>query len=219
VRVLDLFCGAGGAAMGLHRAWPEAEIIGVDIEPQPRYPFTFVQADATRPPVRPEDFDFIWASPPCQKHSALVHLHPARSYACHIYDTRAMLLACGKPYVIENVPGAPLKTTFMLCGSSFGLKVRRHRIFEASQPILVPRCEHGHQGRPIDVSGTGGRRVNRRPDDHGGNTNKPRNLREAQEAIGIDWMRRRELAQAIPPAYSEFIAQQFNKSLQKGAAE
>jgi DNA (cytosine-5)-methyltransferase 1 len=173
----------------------------------PRYPFKFVQSDAMTFPL--EGYDFIWASPPCQAHSALVHLHPEREYACHIDAMREKAQASGIPYVIENVPAAPLIKSFMLCGSSFRLKVRRHRIFEASFSALVPGCEHGLQGRPIDVSGTGGRRINRRPDDRGGNTNKPRNLAEARVAMGIDWMTRQELSQAIPPAYSEFIARQF----------
>jgi DNA (cytosine-5)-methyltransferase 1 len=96
--------------------------------------------------------------------------------------------------------------TFKLCGSAFGLRVRRHRHFEASFFVLEPQCRHDLQGPPMDISGTGGQRINFRPDNKGGNANKPRNLAEARSAIGIDWMRRKELAQAIPPAYSEYIA-------------
>lgn len=210
-RVLDLFCCAGGAAMGLHMAWPEAEILGVDINPQPRYPFRFAQGDATMIPLW--EFDFIWASPPCQAHTTLRARHPDRAYACHISAIRERLIACGKPYVIENVMGAPLRSPVMLCGSSFGLKVRRHRLFEASFPIAPLPCNHVAQGRPIDVSGTGSRRVKPRADGKGGDPNKPRNLAEARSATGIDWMLRPEIAQAIPPAYSEYIAKQYSQSL------
>lgn len=194
--------------MGLHMAG--FEVTGIDLEPQPRYPFMFIQGDATKPPVRLAAFDFIWASPPCQAHSSLRHLHPERSYACHIDQTREILKRSGVPYCIENVPGAPLDMTFKLCGSAFGLRVRRHRHFESSFFVLEPQCRHDLQGPPLDISGTGGRRINFRPDNKGGNANKPRNLAEAQAAIGIDWMRRAELAEAIPPAYSRFIAAQFS---------
>lgn len=193
--------------MGLHRAG--FDVIGVDIKPQPRYPFTFVQADATRPPFNLSDFDFIWASPPCQAHTSLVALQD-KEYPDLIPHTRAMLDAGGTLYVIENVAGAPLRNPIMLCGSRFGLKVRRHRLFESKflgRPgnYLFSGCDHRRQGRPIDITGTGSRRTSRRRDGGGGDSFKPRNLEEAREAIGIDWMDRAELSQAIPPAYSEFI--------------
>lgn len=204
---LDLFCCAGGASMGLHRAG--FDVIGVDIKPQPRYPFRFVQADALRPPFDLRRFAFIWASPPCQKHSALRHL-TGKSYPDLIPQTREMLEASGVLYVIENVPGAPLRNPVVLCGSRFGLRVRRHRLFESrflGLPGIYVRggCDHRFQGQPIDVSGTGTRRRGARLDGAGGNSNKPRSTREAQCAIGIDWMTRPEIAQAIPPAYGEFI--------------
>jgi DNA (cytosine-5)-methyltransferase 1 len=201
MKVLDLFCGAGGAGMGLHRAG--FEVVGVDIRPQPNYPFEFHQADAVTFPL--DGFDFIWASPPCQAHTTLAARHQDRDYPCFIEATRARLRAAGVPYVIENVVGAPLIHPIQLCGSSFGLKVRRHRLFEASFPILALPCAHEAQGQPIDVSGTGARRVKPRTDGKGGNPNKPRNLAEAREAMGIDWMSRKEISQAIPPAYSQFI--------------
>ncbi len=209
MRALDLFCGAGGASMGLYRAG--FEVMGVDLRPQPRYPFAFVQADALDFDLG--RFDFVWASPPCQAHSALRHLREEIDYACFIDPIRKKLEAWGGPFVIENVPKAPLRNWMQLCGSSFGLKVRRHRIFESNIFFLTPSCRHIEQGRPIDVSGTGGRRINRRPDDHGGNTNKPRSIQEAQEAIGIYWATRYGISQAIPPAYSEFIGKAIMRTL------
>ncbi len=160
------------------------------------------------PPVDLRRFDFIWASPPCQKHTTLKALHPEREYACFIGATRQLLSAVKVPYIIENVPGAPLLRPVMLCGSSFGLNVRRHRLFESNFHLSGAECRHAYQPRPIDVSGTGSRRRVPRADGKGGDSRKPLNLAEAQAAIGIDWMNRLEIAQAIPPAYSEFIGRQ-----------
>lgn len=204
-RALDLFCGAGGAGMGLHRAG--FDVVGVDIEPQPRYPFTFIQGDALRPPVDLSTFDFIWASPMCHRFCSLKH-QVEREYPNQIPETRALLKAGGAPYAIENVIGAPLDDPVMLCGSFFGLLVRRHRAFEASFPMFVPECSHRVQGKPIGVHGTGGNRKTRRTDDRGGQANMARNIAEASAAMGIDWMTRREIAKAVPPAYSEFIGRQ-----------
>jgi DNA (cytosine-5)-methyltransferase 1 len=204
LKVLDLFCGAGGASMGLHLAWPHAWIVGVDIEPQPRYPFTFIQGDATKPPVELAEFDFIWASPLCQRFCAYQRSgRITKEYPDFIPQTRALLEASGKPYVIENVPGAPLLSPFMLCGSMFGLDVRRHRLFESSVPLLVPPCQHPYQPhqRKYKSSST---RKNPRFTIEVGAWDEPVELQ--REAMGIDWMEVPELSQAIPPAYSEFIA-------------
>lgn len=214
LRAIDLFCGDGGASWGLDRAG--FNVSGVDIINKRRYPFWFMQMNALD--AKLDGFDFVWASPPCQAHSALKHLYPNKHYECFIDRTREKLSAWGGPWVIENVPGAPLRDTVQLCGSSFGLRVRRHRIFESNIPLRDLPCDHKTQGRPIDVSGTGGRRINRRPDDHGGNTNKPRTIKEAREAIGIHWMTRYGLSQAIPPEYSEFLGQQVVEFI-KGSQE
>lgn len=199
---MDLFCGAGGAAWGYHLAFPDAEIVGVDINPQPRYPFTFVQADANTYPL--DGFDFVHASPPCQDWSTLRTMHDGHGTAHMLPDTVARLRASGAQWVVENVPGSaagfgcPVVT---LCGSSFGLKVRRHRLFASSFPIMAQPCRHAEQGQPLGVYGTGG----------GGQMTRGRKATpaEAKEAMGIDWMSRREISQAIPPAYTLYIGQQF----------
>jgi len=206
MRALDLFCGAGGASMGLHRAG--FEVVGVDIKPQPRYPFTFIRGDAMRPPVRLEDFGLIWASPPCQFYSMVSrNTGVADRYPDLVADVRSML--AGRTYIIENVPGAPLVNPVTLCGSMFDLgtetmQLRRHRWFECSELLMVPPCQH--DGRlTIGVYG------------HGTNSWHREKLlamkrghgilvSEQREAMGIDWMTRRELSQAVPPAYSEFLA-------------
>jgi DNA (cytosine-5)-methyltransferase 1 len=202
-RVLDLFCKAGGAAMGLHQAWPDAEIVGVDIAPQPRYPFTFVQADAMAYPL--EGFDFIWASPPCQAFTAYKRRpdHVAER-PNHIPAIRRRLQAAGVPYCIENVPGAPLERPAILCGSMFGLDVRRHRLFETSFPMLAPDCAHDAQ-TPRFPPATN--RKNLRRTVEVGVWRIP--LETQRRAMGIDWMQLEELSEAIPPAYSAYIASQF----------
>jgi DNA (cytosine-5)-methyltransferase 1 len=209
-RLLDLFCKAGGAAMGYHRAG--FEVVGIDHEPQPNYPFEFHQADAVAYLAEHgRKFDAIHASPPCQKHCAITKAKKTQAdYPCFIDPTRDLLLKTGLPWIIENVPGAPLRNPIQVCGSAFGLQVRRHRLFESSVTLWGTGCKHPNGPNwPIDVSGTGGRRITRRPDDHGGNTKKPRNLQEARDAMGIEWMTRKELAEAIPPAYTEYLGRQL----------
>jgi len=198
-KALDLFCGAGGASMGLHRAG--FDVVGVDINPQPRYPFSFVQADATRPPFDLCDFDFIWASPPCQAFTAYKrrpdHVAPRDNL---IPAVRAMLRDHPR-WAIENVPGAPLDRPIVLCGSMFGLDVRRHRLFETSFPMLAPICQHDQQ-TPRFPQATN--RKNKRSTVEVGVWRIP--LATQRAAMGIDWMELEELSEAIPPAYSEYIA-------------
>jgi DNA (cytosine-5)-methyltransferase 1 len=200
-RLLDLFCGAGGAAMGYYRAG--FEVVGVDIRPQPHYPFEFHQADAMAFPL--DGFDVIHSSPPCQVFTRARHLRDAQGGVPSALDlvapTRERLRVTGLPYVIENVPGAPLYGA-TLCGSSFGLKVRRHRVFESNVYIMQLPCDHKAQGRPVGVYHV--------LNDHvpqGGTT--ARDMNEANEAMGIDWMKWNELKESIPPAYTEFIGRQL----------
>lgn len=207
-RLLDLFCGAGGAAMGYHRAG--FEVVGVDIAAQPHYPFPFVQGDALDPGVWVEAMqgvepDAIHASPPCQDYSSLRGFTDG-SYPRPVGPTRELLRSTRLPYVIENVVGSDLNAPVRLCGSSFGLRVWRHRLFEMSDPpALVPQCSHAHHPKPIDVTGTGGPSSKPRTAPGGGLSRKPRNLADASEAMGITWMTRAELSEAIPPAYTEWL--------------
>lgn len=202
---LDLFCCAGGAGMGLHRAG--FDVVGVDIMPRKRYPFRFVQADALRPPFDLRAFDFIWASPPCQAHTALKTMHNAKDHDDLIPETRAMLKASGVPYVIENVVGAPLHSPIMLCGTMFGLgietaELRRHRIFETGPDYWsIPHPPCRHRKRTIGVYGGG----------HGVSLHRHAKgvpcftAEQERAAMGMPWASVDELSQAIPPAYAEAI--------------
>lgn len=157
-----MFCGAGGAAMGLFRAG--FIVHGIDIKPQPRYPFRFEQGDALDADLR--GYDFVWASPPCQAHSSMRHMPTAKQHEDLIPAVRAKLKAWGGPYIIENVMGAPLINPVMLCGTMFGLQceeaeLRRHRLFESNIALLTPQCQHGQKPRVIGVYGNGGGHLNR----------------------------------------------------------
>jgi DNA (cytosine-5)-methyltransferase 1 len=207
MRILDLFCGAGGASMGYHLAFSDAEIVGVDIKPQPRYPFTFYQADALVALHDLGDFDLIHASPPCQAFSITGNLARAQGKKQSTVDllqvTRWALEITGKPYVIENVHGAPLVDPVTLCGSTFQLGVRRHRLFESNRPLMRQGpCRHKQQGRPVGVYYTMGDKIPK-----GGTTAET--LEEAQQAMGIDWMTWNEIKEAIPPAYTQWLAPQL----------
>jgi DNA (cytosine-5)-methyltransferase 1 len=221
VRILDLFCGAGGCSVGYHRAFPDAEIIGVDINPQPRYPFTFVQADAMTYPL--DGFDFIHASPPCQGHTTMSNRHrgkggKADSHADFIAGIRWRLTMAGVPFVIENVPGArsELIHPVTLSGGMFGLGVDRPRLFECTFPVTAPA--RIRVADPIGVYGKAhdGRRLFTRKD--GTNQHAASSLVQAQQAMGVDWMEWRELAESIPPAYTEHIGNALAAHLMERAA-
>lgn len=207
-RLLDLFCGAGGAAAGYCRAG--FDVVGVDIKPQPHYPFTFYQADAMTFPL--DGYDVVHASPPCQDHSTLGGLYAKHGTGWMLRATIARVAAAGVPYVVENVGGAArdMSTTLTLHGGMFGLGVNRLRRFQSNILILAPASPRTRD--PIDVTGTGGP-AGRPPGQRGGIHRKPRNLAHAREAMGIDWMTRPELNQAIPPAYTEYIGLQLLDAL------
>ena len=207
MKLLDLFCGAGGAGMGYHRAG--FEVVGVDIAPQPHYPFRFIQADALEFVAEyGREFDAIHASPPCQRYSVCTPVWARESHPHLIAATREVLSATGKPFVIENVAGARplLREPVMLCGTMFGLEVWRHRWFEVWPPRLVitPPCNHSRP--PVLVSGTTRRKSRGR---------REYTMAEKRAATGIDWMTTRELDESIPPAYTEFIGK-FLRSEQEG---
>lgn len=210
LRALDLFCGGGGASMGLHRAG--FDVVGVDLVEQPEYPFEFVRADALRHPL--EGFDFIWASPPCQAHTTLRGLGKAKATDVDLVGrVRRRLQRARTPWVIENVVGAPLRNPTRLCGSMFGLAVQRHRLFEASFPIATPPPCSCRSRRNVAVYGKApGHRL---PD----GVQRARDVAHGRSAMGIDWLSWKPLTQAIPPAYSEFIAREFLAMRQQSKVE
>lgn len=208
--LLDTFCKAGGASTGYYRAG--FDVIGVDIEPQPRYPFPFIQADAldVLENWRLESFAAIHASPICKGYSvsSLSHRRAGKEYPNQIPVVRKLLERRGVPYVIENVPGAPLRPDWKLCGCFFGLPgLRRERWFETNWPGFVLLPAHNHDRPPITVAGHGQPSWTRA---HG---YAPVTVADWRLAMGIDWMTRDELAQAIPPAYTEQIGTELLKIL------
>lgn len=209
LRALDLCCGAGGASMGLHRAG--FDVTGVDIAPQPHYLFRFVQADALALAVDfIRQFDLVWASWPCQAFSSVT---PDKSrHADLITPGRTLLQAAGVPYILENVVGAPLAYSALLCGTMFGLKVYRHRLFESNHLLLAPAHAPHRDQTPHAGRGTVSRKGFISVAGH------ISNVIYARQAMGIDWMARNELSQAIPPAYSEYLARQLRPALERSIA-
>lgn len=204
--VADLFCGAGGAAEGLYAAG--FQVVGIDINPQPNYPYQFYQADALE--VDLSMFSAVWASPPCQAYTQLNNRHKDLSdrYPDLVGPIRDRINSYGLPYIIENVPGAPLRDPLTLCGQMFGLDVYRHRLFESNNPL---------QGHP-HVKHIGRAAYGRIPDKSKGEkytiSGHFGDLPGAKAAMDMSdsWresMTRRELAESIPPVYSEFLAVQL----------
>jgi DNA (cytosine-5)-methyltransferase 1 len=217
-KALDLFCGAGGVSKGLHNAG--FDVVGVDIEPMPEYPrglgFEFVQADALTFPLN--GFDLIWASPKCQRWSpATRQTGKPKDYPDQIAPIRERLRASGTPFVIENVLGAPLLGPIMLCGAMFGLGVVRHRLCECSFFVLAPpHPKHKGSlvtGEYVTVAGNGGvpSWTYKKRESLGLSKYMPdeMKLETWQKAMGIDWMSRETLVQAIPPKYAEWIGKRF----------
>lgn len=224
-RLLDLFCGAGGAAVGYHRAG--FEVVGVDHVAQPRYPFEFVQADALNVLRHSsfgdweDNFAAIHASPPCQRFSSLANINPPKDYPNLIAVTRALLVQTGLPFVIENVPGAPLLQPVTICGSGVGLNVRRHRCFETNWPLLVPPCAHGqfNGSFPVGLGSPSRTTAARSPVSYVyGSTRYAGDFADRKRAMDIDWMTNGELTQAIPPAYTELIGTQLREHLKASVA-
>jgi DNA (cytosine-5)-methyltransferase 1 len=229
-RLLDLFSGAGGAAVGYRRAG-FTDIVGIDTRPQPNYPFAFVRAEALwilETLVRGgrvddgrgellslSDFDAVHASPPCQRYTVGRNIHGSGGrHPDLVGPCRDLLERTGKPWVMENVPGSPLLNAVTLCGLTFGLRVIRHRLFEASFLLMAPphRPHPKHLATGTLTARRGGRGNGYSTGEQGlvcvaGNNF----VREAgARAMGIDWgMTRRELANAVPPAYTEFVGKQL----------
>jgi DNA (cytosine-5)-methyltransferase 1 len=206
-KLLDLFCGAGGAGMGYH--WAGFDVTGVDVKPQPRYPFAFVQADAldylaTTAP----HWDAIHASPPCQRYSLATPHARRESHPDLLAPTREALEASGGvPWVIENVPGAPMRPDIRCCGCWLGLELRRERLFETSWRAfeLRPPCKHEYPVVSVVGHGTPSwvrKQLGYNP-----------TIAQYRAAMGIDWMNRNELSEAIPPAYTAYVGRQLMRAL------
>jgi DNA (cytosine-5)-methyltransferase 1 len=221
--LLDICCKAGGASYGYYLAG--FDVVGVDREPQPRYPFPFIQADlrGLDPEWMRQNFDAVAASPPCWAHSDLKH-RTGLEYEDFIPETRALVRASGLPYVIENVEGAPLENPLVLCGTQFpGLRVTRHRLFESNVPLGAPR-PHPRGRHPLHFTHDKRKAHYGRLDQWtafvtvtgGGNSSKA----AAEDAMGVPggWMTKDELNQAIPPAYTRHIGEQVAALLGAEAA-
>lgn len=202
MRLLDLFCGAGGAAVGYWRAGFK-DIVGVDIKRQSHYLFKFVRADALEFPL--EGFDLIHASPPCQLWTAYGRRggNVGEGYVDLLTPIRERLRESGAPYIIENVSGAPLENPVRLCGSYFGLDVRRHRFFESNLPLQGSPCRHSLQKRRFPQASN---RSTLRRTVEVGSWRIP--LPIQKKAMGIYWMNKPELSEAIPPAYTKYLGEQ-----------
>jgi DNA (cytosine-5)-methyltransferase 1 len=208
VRLLDLFCGAGGASVGYHRAG--FEVVGVDVRPMPRYPFEFHRGGALEfVRMRGREFDAIHASPPCQAYSRNMR-HLAAPQPMLIEQLRELLKRVGVPWVIENVEGAPLPAQddlfggfgTVLCGTAFGLRVWRHRWFECSFPVFRPPCRHGTGWAMNPHNAAGRKRIYREFGRQG-----PELLWKRE--MGVEWMNHHEAREAVPPAYTRFVGEQL----------
>ena len=198
--------------MGYSRAG--FEVTGVDLKHGKRYPFKYIRANVLDILADIEflnGFDVIHASPPCQTHSITKNLRIAQGKSTSkidlIPETRAGLIQSSKPFIIENVMGSPLIDPIMLCGSAFGLKVRRHRIFESNIKLTGSVCDHKNQGRPVGVYGSLNDEI-----PNGGKTAKT--ITEAREVMGIEWGIWTELVEAIPPIFTQYLGRQAINELQ-----
>lgn len=203
LKCLDLFCCGGGCSMGYYQAG--FEVVGVDNEPQKNYPFDFIQGDAFEYlAAHWQEFDLIHASPKCQKWSTITKTGTKKEYPDQVAPIREMLIATGKPYVIENVERAPLFNAITLCGTMFGLNIIRHRKFETNPRIDFAPAACCHHKRVVKHG---------RPPDHDKHfaaaTGHFSDVEFVGKSMGIDWMGQAELAQAIPPAYTRWIGGQI----------
>lgn len=213
MKILDLYCGAGGAAMGLHRAG--FEVIGVDNAPQPNYPFAFIHADVLTFDL--DGYDAYWASPPCQAYTwaSTKARNRGKTYPDLMEETRKRLLKTAKPFIIENVIGAPMRRDIMLCGTMFGLNIIRHRLFEING-FSVPQPLHPKHKLPTIIQTKNNTLAKRSAycsvAGHGGHGCSFK-YEDWKEAMQINWMTKKELIQAVPPAYSEYIGGYLSKAI------
>ena len=202
--------------MGYYRAGFD-NITGIDIAPMPRYPFKFIQAEAFKYlPEHGKEYDFIHASPVCKGYSKLAGLWQDREYPDDIPVLRELLIETGRPYVIENVVGAPLRDYVMLCGSMFGLRVYRHRLFECNPQITFSPRSCNHLGKASSNKALK-KEIGSTPNltDYDILTVAGHDfiLEDAKIAMGIDWMQQSEISQAIPPAYTEWIGKRILEAM------
>lgn len=206
-KLLDLFSGSGGASRGYDLAG--FDVTGCDQEEHPEYPYPMIVGDAMSVLACPDilaGFDVVTASPPCPRYSQMTPAEHRDSHPDLVQPVREALQKWGGVYVIENVPNAPLLNPVRLCGTTFGLPIWRHRLFETNAPMLQPECDHRSQPKVYGIYGDGPySREFRRPDGKR-RGDKARSVAHAQEIMGIDWMTEwDDLADAIPPAYTEYI--------------
>lgn len=218
-RLLDLYSCAGGAAMGYHRAG--FEVVGVDINPQPRYPFEHHVGDALEYLAEHgHEFDAIHASPPCQAFTAAGAFNPDVKHPDLLAPTREALMELGKPFVIENVSGSPMGNYLTLCGSEFGLlandtdgtllQLQRHRQFESNVWLMgAGGCQHITGVQTASVFGYGGGMTPAYRDSPERSKGYVPHVSVCASLIGVDWMNKRELSECIPPAYTEWIGGQL----------
>lgn len=210
--LLDLFCGAGGAAMGYHRAG--FDVVGIDLNPQPSYPFPWYRADwAVGLAELADVVDVVHASPPCHDHSRLAGFRGKDGTGELLPRVVDALVELGRPWVVENVDTHHVVMAgwwFTLCGSAFGLRVRRHRRFGSSHLMLAPPCAHRVQGTPAGVYGHGGATAT--------SEGKPALASQYGELMGMPWARPAEIAQAIPPVYTEWIGAHLITALEEAAS-
>jgi DNA (cytosine-5)-methyltransferase 1 len=213
-RLLDAYCGAGGATRGYQQAG--FYVVGIDIAPQPHYcGDEFIQGDALEMLADLDwlaGFDAIHASPPCQSYSVTTNYHPENreKYPDLIDPTRELLERSGLPWVIENVPGAPLRSPIQLCGTAFGLRLQRHRLVESNRPLWAIQCRHGINNWDDSLKHSTGRTKRRVVCI--GEYRVPIDMQ--REAMEINWMDLHELSEAIPPAYTEYIGRQLIDQLE-----